>query len=325
MNENFKRSHKIRNIVCIGLSVLAAAGLIYLWLQNQREEQEREAVLEEIAEEILTSEEELRDVQKELADVQASISYTSDTAKLMIGFIVSESRDYEYIASLEEVYGFSPVVVLDCSEDIDTLEERVDFLEDYNWEIMLGARSFSEEANETALALRETFSEAERTDTGVFFLRENDYSISNIETLIQDGFIGYTKYNDSPVDGSTDEGIVYFDYTNIQTSEYSPSSRLADVYEGLTSMLVLFDMEALQTGAITETYIGQVMELTQYYAGLDACTYASVADVVAELSQINEIEAQRLKDREEEITELEDQIRELKEKINELYDRERTK
>ena len=280
-------------ILCILASVLLAVFLLGAFLQERdRQRAQAEAVAAVIAE-AAVYEAELAEIEDALAEMAAAIPYTLETTQILIAFELSDPADLTYFQSQAEKYGFSPILVLDCTETLPTLLSCLDAAGETGWEIMLFADSFSETVNENVLSVREALTSRGMADTGVFLLRMDSASEQNIQTLIDDGFLGYTIYSENPTAGYTGEGIFYFDYSYMRTPNETINSRLSLAYANKCPMLVLFEMESVGNGALPESYVVSVLELAATFAGYADAEFSTVAQVLSSLETMRQIEAQR--------------------------------
>lgn len=311
---------KFRNLFCAVLCILAVAALGYLVYTSRQQEKELTASLNALQAEAKTYESELADLRLELNSLPDTFSYSSEEAEIMVGFNVTSAEDIAYIEEKSETNDFSPVLVIDCTmetEDIETIVEAADA----DWEIMLYATDFSEAANDDVLKVLSWMESIEREQTGVFLLRDAYSSESNMQLLADDGFIGYTSYHDSsPQIGQTEDGYVYFDYSYLISSETVINDRLSALYSSKASMIVVFDMFSINSGSVSKSYVTSLLNTMQGYAKQEDCSFSTVADVVEELSGINEIEAENQEEYEEQAAEIQERIDELEETISNIYD-----
>lgn len=312
---------RIVNILCAVLSILLAGALIFMFYINNKQEKAQSAAIKAVLEEVQPYEDELQDLKLELSNMKHDVSYSSDEAEIMVGFVASGASDVNYISGKAEAYGFSPVLIIDCTMEMDIIEEIIEAADD-SWEIMLYAPTFSEEVNEDVLSVMSYLEDEDIEHTGVFFLR-SDYSTSSyIQLLKDDGFVGYTSYNsDSPRAGQTGDGTVYFDYSYLSSSGTSVTSRISAMYNNKASMLYAFDMASRNEGLLTEAYVAEMLDTLQSYTEKDNCSYSTVADVVEKLSEINSIEADNQESYEEQAAEIQERIDELEDTISEIYDK----
>jgi len=310
---------KIRNIVCIIVSILLACVVAFVAYRNNQKEKAQTDAIEALQEEAKPYEDELQALRSELDDLENSVAYVADEAGIMVGFVLSDVSDLSYIEDKAETYHFTPVLVFDCTME---LSEIADFTEaaDENWEIMLYASTFSEERNDDVLSVLSYLETVGREQTGVFFLRTDYSSDENIQLLADDGFIGYTSYHsDTPLAGQTEDGLIYFDYSYLMASGSSVTSRLASLYSRKSTMIVTFDMASIDSGALSEEYVVSLMDTLQNYSESGDCSFITTADAVQELSGVNAIESDNQAYYEERAAEIQEQIDDLEKTIAEIY------
>lgn len=310
-----------QNIICATLSLLMIAGLSYMYYTDQMIEDEFTATAESLLEEAEQYENELRKLELELSSLESIVSYSSDEAEIMVGFNISDVSDLSYIEEKAETYGFYPVLVINCTINLEIIKRIIDEA-DKALEIMLYTDSSIDEVNDDILSVI-AYLEAEGRDySGVFLLRDAYSSTTNIKVLIDDGFIGYTNYNDEALNvGQTEDGMIYFEYHYLSTEDTDISERLSYLYSRKSSMIVVFDMSSINSGSLSESYVISLLDLMQNYADGYNCSFSTVANVVEELSKINAIESANQEEYEKEVQELQDKIDELKAYISEIYSR----
>ncbi len=306
------------NTVCIVLCVLLAAILIFMIYMDKRADKKQTAAIEESIAKAETYEAEQQELKSKLTALRNSVNYTSDTAKIMAGFVVSEVSDVSYIRKKAAAYGFSPIVVIDCTKETDFIEQVVE-ASDRSWEIMLYTPTFSAEINEKVLSVISYLHSAGRDHCGIFLLRQDYSTASNIELLTNDGFIGYTVYNDSPKSGQAQDGSAYFDYSYLTISGTAIASRLSILYMDKTSMIVALDMASINSDVLTENYTVSVLDSIKTHEENGECSFTSAAAVVSELSKINMTESERQAECEKESKELQAKIDELDDVIHDIY------
>ncbi|MCD8380483.1 MAG: hypothetical protein LUC95_09270 [Lachnospiraceae bacterium] len=310
-----------RNVICILLSVLLAAGLGFLYYRDRQQENVQTDTIEALQAEAAPYENELNELRSQLSGLESSFTYTREKASVMVGFAVTDAAELSYIEEKAAQYGFSPVLVLDCTMELTDVEAIVEAA-DEDWEIMLYAANFSEEANDDVLAVLSYLEDAGRKDTGMFLLRGGYDGAANIELLAQDGFVGYTSYHEeTPQAGQTEEGYVYFDYSYLSAEGTGVTGRLAALLSRKAAMIVVFDMASVDAGALPETYVDSLLKLLQEYDEREDCAFSTVADVVEELSGINALLAASEAEYEAQAAALSEQIAELEETVAGIYAR----
>lgn len=236
---NSRTTRKRKNIICAILCVVVAIVIGYLFYINQQNEKEQTVALESLQEELEPYESELQELQAELSDLNNDVSYTSEEAEIIVGFVPSEVADLSYIEEKSETYNFSPVLVLDCTMEVAEVDAIINAA-DPDWEIMLFSPTFSEDANENVLSVLSLLETRNVEHCGVFLLRSDYYNITNIQLLSDDGFTGYTNYNeDNQQIGQTEDGMIYFEYSYLTSSGTTIASRLYTLYSSKSSMIAM--------------------------------------------------------------------------------------
>ncbi|MCD8237799.1 MAG: hypothetical protein LUC92_00440 [Clostridiales bacterium] len=316
----YRRGSRVISIICVVLSVLLAGFLAYMIYTDNQQQKSQTAVMEALQAEARPYENELTQLKRELSNLEDSVSYSSEDAEIMVGFVATGDSDIEYIKDKADTYNFSPVLILDCTLDMDIIEKIIESA-DTSWEIMLYAPTFSEEMNDLVLSVLSYLEDAGREHTGVFFLRSDYSTDANIQLLLDDEFIGYTSYHESsPKAGQTEDGAVYFDYSYLNTSGTSVTSRLSSAYTGKSSIIVAFDMASINSGDLSETYVTSLLDTIEWYTEYDDCSFSTVAAVTEELSSVNSIEADNQASYEKQAAEIQVRIDELEEIIDGIYD-----
>ncbi len=305
---------KIFMVLTIGL----AAVCFWLYCYDYVQQEQQRAALERAIQKARPYEKELRELKKSLSEQENNIEYVSDQASIMVGFLVSDEGDIPYIEEKAEEYGFRPVIVVDCTSDMENILACVEVL-DPEWEVMLYAPEFSSEIHEDVVSVKKTLQSFGRKDTGLFFLRNGYDTEPNLQLIAQSGFVGYTLYHDSPISGQTEDGYVYFDYSYIRTDNTAISDRLSQCYSAKTSFLLTLDMKSIHSEALPEKTVTEILDQTQALSMQEDCSFATVDEVVSELSKINRKKAKKQKEYEEQIFAAEERMEELERMIDEIY------
>lgn len=312
------RLGKILKIVAV---VLAIGCIIILFLANlydKKQNNEQTAKFEIIASKVKPYEKELRKLEDELSELKKTYTYSPDNATIMIGFLVSDTTDIEYIRNKSVSYGFSPIILIDCTNSIENITKCVTAA-DKEWEIMLYTPQFSSEICDTVVSVKNHLKSLNKKDTGVFFLRKDYYTQQNIDLLSQSGFIGYTIYHDSPTSGQAENGAVYFDYSYIRSSGTAITKRLSDTVNKKASTLVVFDMDSIRTNGLSDKTVCDIINYTKELTEDSSCSYATASETVTELSKINQITKELQYEYEKDTAQLQERINELKNNITNIY------
>ncbi len=257
-------------------------------------------------------------LKKELVNLQKDVSHTPVESRFLMGFALSAEEDIEYIREKEQTYGISPILLWDCNGELSLLQTCLHEAA-LDWEIMLYTNSLSNDDRENIQAVQRYLTSIGREDTGIFFVRAESISAASLEAMREEGFIGYTLYHDSPIAGQTKNGEVYFDYAYIQSNEVNIDTRLSAAHTNHAAMLYVFDMDKIRTGELSATKVDSIFGKIQTYAGSETGSFATVGQVVTELSAIDEILAQKQQEYDLYVLDIQKRIEELEETIRDIY------
>ncbi len=304
------------------LVVVLVIALVAFAVSTIRTEQqlaaERSAAWNQLERDTDVHKQQIQQLKLDLASAEVAATYVSDHASIMVGFLVSDASDFTYMQKKAEQFGFTPVLVVDCTmgaSPIGTLLRTAPA----HWEIMLYAPLFSAEINQTVLSVRSYLLESGRKDTGIFFLRKGYDTQKNLELLLQDGFVGYTSFHNSPTSGQNWDGSICFDYSNIKSDNTSVTERLSLCYTNKASMIYTLSMSSIRSQDLSDQRVDEILEEIQSYTDRDDCSFATVAEVYQELNSINYINGQEYVLYKAEAARLEQRIQELEQTVDQMY------
>ncbi len=260
---------------------------------------------------------EIRDLVLQLDELRAELVYEPENAPALVGFMVSDASDLPYMKALQEQYGFSPVIVLDCTADMTSMPSLSD-LAATGWEIMLYAPSYSRDVHESVLETRAALQAIDVEDTGVFFLRKGYTTEANVKLLMESGFFGYTVFNDSPASGQTAIGHIFFDYAVLQ-SDTSIESRLDAACSAKATMIYTLDMESVREGTIPQEKITEIFDVIKQRVNEGKCSFQTVKQATNSLLSINQIKDDLNAQYEREAAIIRARIDELEDTIRDIY------
>ena len=303
--------------VSIAVGVVFVSGLY----MDRKEELQKSVQIARQNEEAKPYEKEIREINAQMKEREKSLAYLNDTAEMLVGYRMYAPEDMAMIREQAETYGFSPVIVLDCTMEIKQLTNIIQSVADKGWDIMLTGSPITDEINENVTQVREVLSQSGLSDTGVFLLKSSDYSEKNVAKLAENGFKGYTCFSNTVTNGCEENGIIYFEYWYVQKGDTSIQNKLELMVDDRKAMIVVFDLENLHTGFLTEEAITERLDLMADYVKAEKMVFSVTEEIVGQLSNINEVKAQRQAEYEEYAAQQQEKINELKEKINQIYGR----
>ena len=312
---------KILKGILAAVSIVVGVVFVSGLYMDQKEEQQQSAQLAGMNEEAKPYEKEIREINAQIEKEKKMLAYLSDTAKMLVGYKVYGLDDVAMIQEQAEKYGFSPVIVLDCVMEIKELTNLIQSVADKGWEIMLTGSPVTDGIYETVTQVREVLGQYGISDTKVFLLKNSDYSEETVEKLKDNGFKGYTCFSDTVANGCEENGMVYFEYWYVQRGDASMAKKMDLMIADRKSMVVVFDLESMHTDSLPEEAIAERLELMEEYVKQEKMVYSSTEEIVEELSDINDVRAQRQEEFEKYAAQQQEKIDELEEKIQKIYGR----
>lgn len=311
-------NHFKRNVICAVLSVIVLVIFCVLAYNYKTDASAEKSLLEATISEAKPYEDELTELKRELSRAKDDLADTSETAHFIVGYTVLSEEDIAYAEEQASGYDFSPVLILDCTNDLTELENIVLAASETGNEIMLTASAFSDEINETIKSLLSYMSENGIECSDIFLLRSDCSSDAVIDMLISDGFVGYTSYNSTPTSGVTADGYVTFDYSYL-TTDSSSYTRFSSSYANDASMIVAIDVASVRAGTLTEGFLTTLLSVLSSYAENDDCEFSGISDVVDDILTASESMDDKLAEYEAYAAECEERISELEEIIARIY------
>lgn len=311
-------SHVIRNIICAVLSVvvLVVFGLLaYNYKANSSDEKSR---LEAAIAEAKPYEDEVTSLKRAISSATDDFYDTSETARFVIGYIISSDDDITFAEEQAAEYGFEPVLVLDCSGTLTSLQRLALTASGSGHEIMLAASAFTAESNETIKSLMTYMDQRGIAYSEIFLLRTDYYSDENVELIISDGFSGYTVYNSTPTAGVNEDGYITFDYSYL-TADATSYTRFSSSYSNYASMVIAFGMDSYRGGTLTKGFMETLLGTISSYSENDDCEFSTLSQVVENLLKENESMEEKQAEFDAYIAECEARIDELEDIIAEIY------
>lgn len=312
---------KILTGILAAVSILAGAVLFFGLYMDRKQQQQQAVQIARQNEQAKPYEEEIRGINEQMKEEKKLLDYLSDTAQMLVGYKIYVPDDLDMIQKQAEEYGFSPIVVLDCSMEIEELTILTKSVAEKGWEIMLTGSPVTEATYDTAAQVREVLGQSQVSDTGVFLLKSGDYSEETVDMLKSNGFKGYTCFSDTVTNGCTENGMVYFEYWYVQRGDASMATKLEQMTTDRKAMIVVFDLQSLHTGLLSKKSITERLDLMQSYVEQEKVVYASTAEIVGQLSDINAVKQQRQEEYDKYAAKQQEKIDELQKKVHKIYGR----
>ncbi len=300
------------------LSLLLIAFMAIIYFFEGQKKQEHSAAYKEYESRTAELRAEQNELRLKLTSLKKDVAYYGEKAKIAVGFTVTDENDISYIKKQAEIYGFSPVIVLDCTMDSSRIAELL-YTADMSWETMLYIPFFDNGTSARLISAKASLESLGRKDCGIAFYRTKNISADEIAELRKAGFIGYTFYHDSPVSGQGEDGTIYLDFSYITGDNIIIEDRLSKCYSKNASMMYIFDMNSIRVGNVAEENADAFMRILAEYSNKESCSFSTVSEAATDLLTVNQKKAELEILRDEQADAFEKRIDELERMISEIY------
>lgn len=301
-------------------ALLIAAVLGVLLVRHHQAERRQSAALARMQEEAAPIERELDRIRQELSTRERALEEHERTACLIVGYQISQRSDVELALRQAEQYDFRPVFVLDPADS--DWRDLLDALRDVDGELVLTASPCTEE-NVRAEDFRSACSDGELSDmdTGCFLLRMNDDTPENLARVAASGYTGCIRHTDAGENTVLENGLVTLSYSQIKSGGFAVKNRLEEGVENGQALLFVFEMDAVRSGALTESDIEQTLELIRTARQENSLAPGTVTDALTLVRTWTETQTMSREAFETYRAEQEQRIEALEAELNEIYAR----
>lgn len=304
--------------LAIALSVIILAGLGVMAVRHSRESRQRDEAISEMLDQARTVEQELNRLQRELEARTREAEKNTRTATFMVGYEIARKSDVEIAARQAQQFGFRPVFVLDPT--LSSFRELLDAVSAQHCEIVLSAspctpESIAAKEARTMLAAME----GSAVDSKLYLLRNADDNDSNLSLIASAGYEGCIRHVDSGENTVLENGIITLSYSQIKSGEFDVDKRLNDAVENGQVILFVFEMGAIEDGALKETDIENALSKIQATINENDSRFYTLAESEKIVKEWVEQQILSRSELERFTAEQQKKIDALEDKLNEIY------
>lgn len=312
-------SNKTINCILISIIVILMGALLCLYRQAVKLDRLERNRMGRVRREAQPYERKLSKLKEDMIDQAENIDYTSDSTKLVVGFVLNDDKDIEFIEAIAEEYNFIPSIVFDASMSDDRLKEAAASLKNKELDYMVTMSPFSDRVTQATEILDDAFKNTKMKASKSFLLRSSDYSTKSIKLLKDAGYVGYTVYTYSLEKGAVVDDMCTFEYSFISFDNTDISDRIKLQVYNRAPMILSFDLNRMSTGALTEDGIRMILHQVDYFRTYNDIDMVSASDVCDEVFEGNRQEIQRQKEYESMVKERQALINEYRTQLNLIY------
>lgn len=292
---------RLLQMITLLLAVILAMALLNTRVATYRHKEKMEALLEQAA----PYRREIKGLEQELILRKAELSAQSPGI-VVIGFQVVSEKDLDYIAELEQRFGFSSAIVLDCNYP-EKLEQAI--------------RASGRELVLTSVPFDAALISKRKAEwqANAFLLRRDEESPENLETLKKEQFDTYIRYAGLVETPGINGQIFDLGYSFIKNDDFSIEERLFDLIEEGSAVMFVFDINSMEEGELTRASVLSSLDMIEAQKNEGNLDFYSLSESKQEFID-REDRAARLQSQYDEFTVAQqEKIAELQKKVDEIY------
>ena len=301
-------------VFIIAIAVILAVTLI---VQGQKEKRQT-AYMTELKEEAKPYENELTEIRMELQNMKAKINEKPETSVITIGFVPTSGDDISKIKDLFDSYTYTPLIILDCSLEQETLMDIIAGASENGYEMIPSGMTFDDQVLENAVQIQTFLPEYGYEGAPSFFIRKVHDSEENRKMLEDKGYHSFVRYSDALKSGITDSGSSYITYGFVR-GQSAISGTFSQIIAAASYTVIAIDFSDIENRLISLRDVAELLQTADEKTTSGEVQYVNMGELFQMVADDSD-RADRLSEEYEQY-EIKQQkrIEELEEKINEIY------
>lgn len=295
-------------------TILLAVVFLCLLAENRQQERRQAAQMRALQQQAQPYERELSELRQKLQ--MGSISQVqSEKSSLTVGFVPGCREDVDTIASLMAPYSYTPLTILDCSLDWQTLEEIASAAAQKGFEIIPAGITFDEQVLAQAVQLRPLLPEGSRD---VFLLRHNWDTPENIAALTQAGYCRFSRYDENLQAGVDENGCPWVAYGFIRSSG-AVIQLLNQVASAGSQVVLCIDFQNVNSGELPLPAVESFLKTVDESVSAESLRYSGLEQSFQAISQQAQQAELAASENARQEQQMQDRIQELEQIISQIY------
>ena len=308
----------MKKILAAVLSVLLLVLAVVLVFQNQRQENRRAQQIAHLVAEAKPYYEEIEAIRAELEKREREIKLVPPVSSGIIGFLPTSAEDVSTVKKLSAGYDFTPLMILDCAMDADTLQDIAQMSIHENFNLVLAGMTFDRQILEKADALRAILPEYGYAQEVGFFLRYSSDTAENREILGQHGYRNLIRYNSALQSGVDGQGITCLSY-GFATSPDTIDSFVSQVAAAHSYTVIALDFATIHGMVNGESFIADLLDAVERRVSAGEMKFADISEAFHAVAEADRIYKERREEYEQYKLEQQARMDELTQIISEIY------
>lgn len=295
-------------------TILLAVVFLCLLAENRQQERRQEAQMRALQQQAQPYERELSELRQKLQ--MGSISQVQpEKSGLTVGFVPGCREDVDTIASLMAPYAYTPLVILDCSLEWQTLEGIASAAAQRGFAIIPAGITFDQQVLAQAVQLRPLLPEESR-DT--FLLRHNWDTPENMATLTQAGYCRFSRYDENLQAGVDENDCPWIAYGFIRSSG-AVIQLLNQVASAGSQVVLCMDFQNVNSGELPLPAVESFLKTVDESVAAGSLRYSGLEQSFQAISQQAQQAALAASESARQEQQMRDRIQELEQIISEIY------
>lgn len=296
-------------------AILLAAAFIWLLAENRQQERQQAAHIRSLQQQAQPYERELSQLRQRLQQGNRENQAALESSGLTVGFVPGCLEDVAAIETMMEPYAYTPLVILDCSLEWQTLEEIASDAMERGFAIIPAGITFDDQVLAQAVQLRSILPEGSR-DT--FFLRDSCDTPENMDALTQSGFCRFSRYDENLQAGIDENDCPWVAYGFIRSSG-KVIQLLNQVAAAGSRVVLCIDFQNVNSGELPLPAVESFLKTVDQSVAAGSLRYSGLEASFQALTQQAQQAALAASESARQEQQMQNRIQELEQIISEIY------
>ena len=268
----------MKQFVSLTISIFLALFIAFVLREDSLENAERTAHLQQLIVEAKPYADRIEQINDDLRSKEYEIYVQDERTEFVLGFVPTAVEDMAVIEELFSEADYRPVILLDCSQEYETLLALLEEAEQGRYELALAGMVLDREVLQTADKLRREIAERGLADSVPFLLRNSCDTSEGRKELLEHQFDHFMFYSDTYDESGLLQGkYPYMPYIMIQ-NKLSPAEYISVVAPGPKKLMITYRFQDLYDGVISVDTISLTLEIMEAYREKGSICYSSMQD-----------------------------------------------
>lgn len=266
----------MKQFVSLTISIFLALFIAFVLREDSLENAGRTAHIQQLIVEAKPYADQIKQINDDLRNKEYEIYVQEERTEFVLGFVPTAVEDMAVIEELFSESDYKPVILLDCSQEYETLLTLLEEAERGQYELVLAGMVLDSEVLQTADKLRREMLGRGLADSVPFLLRNTCDTAEGRKELLERQFDRFIFYSDTYDESGLLQGkYPYMSYIMIQ-NKLSPAEYISVVAPGSKKLMITYRFQDLYDGVISLDTISLSLEAMEAYREKGSICYSSL-------------------------------------------------